>query len=129
MHALIVDDSPSARELARVVLEDAFDLHDLEFEIEIVDGGMAALKAIATEEVMLLVCDLHMPDLQGLEVVSFWKERAPENGLALIVTTAVSEKDRERALQVGAAGLLDKPFSADALAPFLEQRASLWRAG
>jgi two-component system chemotaxis response regulator CheY len=126
MRALIVDDSAAARELARVVVEDALEGLSLSMPVVVVDGGVSALREIAEGDVALLVCDLHMPDLHGLEVVSFWKQRSPDDGLAVIVTTQLSDRDREKALSAGAAGLLNKPLSTEDLEELVAQRAQAW---
>ena len=119
--ALIVDDSPAAREVAEASLEAAAEQAGLTFEIRKVEGGMAALKALATETVDLLLVDLHMPDLHGLEVLSFWRQREhPRPCCAVVISTAVSERDRDKAIEAGATAFLEKPVSAEALGPALQ---------
>lgn len=116
MRALIVDDSQAARETARAALEDALLALGRDLPIAVASSGVEALKTIASGDVGVLLVDLHMPDLHGLEVLSFWKQREPEGGgCALVVTTQVSERDREKVLEVGARGLLEKPLTKAAL--------------
>jgi len=115
MRALIVDDSPAARELGLVSLEAALDELGMEMDIDVAENGTQALRAIAAGDVLLLVVDLHMPDLHGLEVLAFWRQKHPEGGRALVVTTTVSDRDRERALTSGAHAFLDKPITVEAL--------------
>lgn len=121
LRALIVDDSPAAREVAEASLEAAADAAGLTFEILKAEGGMAALKVLATQPVDLLLVDLHMPDLHGLEVLSFWRQREPKEACcAVVISTAVSERDRDKAIEAGATAFLEKPVSAEALAPALD---------
>jgi len=116
MRALIVDDSPSAREQARAALEDAMGELGLSFQITLAGNGVEALKVLASQDVRLLVVDLHMPDIHGLEVLSFWSKR-PASGprRALVVTTEVSARDRAKVMDAGASRFLEKPCSSSAM--------------
>lgn len=122
MRALVVDDSNAARETAKVALEDAMETLGLDFPVEVAAGGVEALKILAQHEISVLVVDLHMPDIHGLEVLSFWRERGGE-GLALIATTRLSDLDRSKAIAVGAKGYLEKPVTTEALVEFLRAEA------
>ena len=119
MRALIVDDSRTARDQARAALEDVADALGVTFEIEEASGGVEALRALASNPIDLLLVDLHMPDMTGLEVLAFWKGRA--NGRrAVVVSTDVSSRDREKALEGGAHRFLEKPLTVNALREALE---------
>ena len=118
MRALVVDDSNAARETAKVALEDAMEELGLDFPIDVANGGVEALKILAQQTITVLIVDLHMPDIHGLEVLSFWKERGGE-GLALIATTRLSDLDRDKAMAVGALASLEKPITSEALVEFL----------
>jgi CheY-like chemotaxis protein len=116
MRALIVDDSPSAREQARSALEDAMEALGLSFPVVVAQNGVEALKVLASHDVTLLVVDLHMPDITGLEVLSFWSKRpSSQQRRALVVTTEVSPRDREKILGAGAHAFLEKPVSSEAM--------------
>ncbi|MBI1948065.1 MAG: response regulator [Deltaproteobacteria bacterium] len=116
--ALIVDDSPAARALARSALEAAADALGLSFEVEEAGSGMEALRALTAETQALVIVDLHMPDMTGLEVLSFWRKRGG-GARAVIVSTDVSPRDREKALELGAHALLEKPVTVAALTEVL----------
>ncbi len=121
-YALIVDDSASARAQAKNALEEAAASLGLKLVIDEAASGMEAVRALATNDVCLLVVDLHMPDMTGLEVLSFWRSRPRGEGReyrAVVVSSDVSPRDWERAQQQGARCFLDKPLSAEALATAL----------
>ncbi len=112
--ALIVDDSPAARSVARSALEDAADALGLAFDVEEAGSGTEALRALTTTTQALVILDLHMPDMTGLEVLSFWRQRGG-GARALIVSTEVSARDRDKAMELGAHALLEKPVTVAAL--------------
>lgn len=112
--ALIVDDSPAARALARSALEAAADALGVSFEVEEAGSGVEALRALASSSPMVVIVDLHMPDMTGLEVLSFWRKRGG-GPRALIVSTDVSARDREKATELGAHAFLEKPVTVAAL--------------
>src|ERR1043165_3780920 len=114
MRCLIVDDSPTARAQARAALEDAEAKVGIDFAIEEAGNGVEALRALASNAIDVLIVDLHMPDMTGLEVLAFWRQRG--NGTrALVASTDVSSRDREKALESGAFRFLEKPITVDVL--------------
>lgn len=122
LRALIVDDSPSARAQARSALEDVMERRGVDWDVDEAGSGVEALRALASSDVELLIVDLHMPDMTGLEVLAFWRSRGEpgaEGRRALVVSTDVSARDKEKALDGGAHRFLEKPLSGDALADAL----------
>lgn len=116
LKALIVDDSPAARAQARVALDDAQEALGLDLAVDEAGSGLEAIRVLASETISLLVVDLHMPDMTGLEVLKFWRGRAPASGgRALIVSTDVSVRDQEKALEGGAHACLEKPVTGPAM--------------
>lgn len=117
MRALIVDDSAAARAQARGALDQAFGGYGAEVSIDEAGGGVEAMRVLTSSDVDLLLVDLHMPGIHGLDVLSFWSERlGRRDGQAIIMSTQVSAADRARALQRHAvAGFVEKPVTIDAL--------------
>jgi two-component system chemotaxis response regulator CheY len=117
MRALIVDDSATARQQARYALEDALETLGVDVDIVEAQNGVEALRLLASDDMALLVVDLHMPDIHGLEVLAFWRQRGGKKPRrAVVVSTEVSARDREKALEAGAHRFLAKPVGADDLA-------------
>jgi two-component system chemotaxis response regulator CheY len=125
--SLVVDDSKAARELAASALREAAAELNLDLDVLFAEGGMQALKLLASEEVTLLVTDLHLPDVHGLELLRFWKQtNAAKEGTALVMSTEVPQSEEEKILAAGASKFLAKPLSA---AAFRDPLAALKDAG
>ena len=79
-------------------------------------SGFDALRLLPRGAWDLVITDINMPDINGLELISFIrKSEAHRTTPILIISTASSERDRDRGLQLGASGYLIKPFTAEAI--------------
>lgn len=109
---LIVEDSAATRALIRNAIESiGEDLATVEAAT-----GFEALKLLPTEEFDLIITDINMPDINGLELISFVKTNPRYSAIPLvIVTTERSEEDKERGLALGASAYVTKPFKAEEL--------------
>lgn len=111
MRILIIDDSRAMRAFVRVALEAEEPLLITE-----APSGVEALRILPRERFDLVITDLNMPGINGLEVVAFMRRlEAHRMTPLLIITTEAAPRDRERALGLGADAYLTKPFDADAL--------------
>ena len=109
---LVVDDSPTMRRMVIASLR------------EVCAGGFAeaasgleAIEQLALGPVALMVLDLNMPDMHGLEVLKFVRGHDAFRRLPVIVlTTRGDESSRAAALAAGASLYLTKPFVPNVLA-------------
>ena len=112
MHkVLIVDDSPTLRKMVRASLAGvAADLLEAA-------TGLEAIEQLALSPIQLIVLDLNMPDMHGLEVVAFVRKHATFKDIPIIVlTTRGDDESRAAALAAGATQYMTKPFTPDELA-------------
>lgn len=86
------------------------------YEIIEAANGFEALRILPREKVDLVITDINMPDINGLELVSFIKSNPNYKSTPLfIISTEGSERDREKGIQLGADAYLVKPFSPEEL--------------
>jgi two-component system, chemotaxis family, chemotaxis protein CheY len=112
--ALVVDDSLMARALARAVLEEAAVQQGIALTVHEAQSGADALRLMTVHRCQLLVIDLHMPDVHGFDVLTFWARQRRENDRALMVTSTVVEADARKAKQAGADHFEEKPLTVGA---------------
>ena len=104
---LIVEDEADIAGLIKHTLE-----RGGEAEAEIVGSGDAALKAVADHPPDLVILDLNLPVLNGLEVCRILRSRSEGRHLPIIMLTArTAEDDRVNGLELGADDYVTKPFS------------------
>jgi len=109
---LVVEDERDIAELIKHSLEKGGDI-----EVEITGTGDGALKAVTEQTPDLIVLDLNLPVLSGLEVCRIMRSRATTARVPIIMLTArTSESDRVTGLDVGADDYITKPFSLRELA-------------
>jgi two-component system chemotaxis response regulator CheY len=111
IRALIVDDSSVMRKIVERSLRQA----GLESLVVVEAGsGIEALQILKSEEVDLILSDINMPSMDGLEFVRqlHSQQLAPEVPVVMI-TTESSEEHVRQAIEAGAKGYIRKPFTAD----------------
>ena len=80
------------------------------------ENGFEALRLLPRHRFDLVVSDVNMPDINGLELVRFVRESADHKHTpVLLVTTDGRPVDRERGERLGASGYLVKPFAPEEL--------------
>lgn len=119
---LIAEDSPTQAAEFRFLLEDAG------FEVEIARDGVTALEALARRFPDIVLTDLEMPEMNGLELVEAIRDRYPTVPVALM-TAVGSEEIASRALRKGAAGYVPKRNIARDIVPTLENILALVGGG
>jgi len=81
-------------------------------------SGLEAIERLSLSRVDLVLLDLNMPDVHGLEVLRFVRSHQAFQRIPVVVlTTRGDEESRTAALREGATLYLTKPFAPDALAP------------
>ena len=104
---LIADDYDDNRELLRLLLETAnYEVHEAKDGHECVDSAREKLPD-------LIMVDLSMPELDGWEVFRTLKADATTSHIPFVAVTAHTQRDCERALQLGFSAFVPKPFKTE----------------
>jgi len=84
------------------------------YEVRLAKNGVEGLKMASAERFDLVLTDLKMPDMDGIEVLRIIKEKWPET--AVIIVTGYQTVDTAvKAIKLGAYDYIEKPFTPDAL--------------
>lgn len=105
----------------RSLIAAALDQH-LEVNVYEAENGFSALKLIPDNEFQLILTDINMPDINGLELISFLRQHPVYKQVPiLIISTESADEDRRRGLAIGANGYLTKPFTENDLVTLVQQ--------
>lgn len=121
-NVLVVDDSSVLRKIVLRSLQQA----GLQFDEMLEAGnGAEALEIVKTKQLSLILSDINMPTMDGLEFVRQLKSIETAQGVPVVmITTEAGEKNVLQAISHGARGYIRKPFTADQIreriAPLLQ---------
>src|SRR5213080_3476560 len=105
---LVVDDERSMRELLAIVLRREG------YEVLLAENGKSAIATLEREPVDILISDIKMPDLSGVDVLRAAK-RIDQDILGIMITAFASTETAVEAMRLGACDYLSKPFDIDLL--------------
>jgi two-component system chemotaxis response regulator CheY len=114
---LIVEDSKATRELLASTVQAIAGV-----EVICAINGFDALKVLPKFRFALIITDINMPDINGLELINFVKKNPNYRDTPLfVVTTEGREQDRARGLALGASEYVLKPFVPESLVALVKQ--------
>jgi len=120
MRVLVVDDNPDMRSFVKIVLERAG------FEAEVAADGQRALDLQRERPADVLITDIFMPELDGLELIQQFKSRFP--GIKVVAISGGGQGTKVNylyvAAEIGAEAVLRKPFSTATLVRTLQELAA-----
>ncbi|HCU24089.1 MAG TPA: hypothetical protein DF383_03650 [Deltaproteobacteria bacterium] len=108
---LVVDDDPQIRKILDRMLSGAY------YQVRTANDGYSALEKIKEDPPHLVILDIMMPGMSGIEVCKNIRELSPKNSIQVLMLSAKdSQSDRRRALEYGANDYVTKPFHIASLA-------------
>ena len=121
---LVVDDASFIRDLVKKCLRNYFP----GIKIEDAVNGRKAQAILAREPFDLVLCDWEMPEMSGLELLSWCRQQENLKGLPFVMVTSRGDKDNVvQAIQAGVSGYVSKPFTNEQLLTKVKQ--ALQKAG
>ena len=113
---LVADDRETGRELVRTVLENSG------YQVIEASDGMEAVTQARQVRPDLIILDIHMPGLDGFQVIEVLRREEGFAAIPIIALTASAMMgDRERAMEAGFTGYITKPIRLDALRAEVER--------
>ncbi len=107
---LIVDDSASMRQMV------SFTLQDAGYEVTTANHGKDALSKIDQKPFKLVITDLNMPEMDGLQLITALRAKPAFRFLPIIMLTTESQDDKKKqGTQAGASAWIVKPFTPEKL--------------
>ena len=111
LRLLLVEDIPINMELEKLVFERG------DFEVTPVTGGQDALQQLELSDFDVVILDIKLPDMNGLDVVRWIRQNPRLKNLPVVAITALAMKgDREHALECGFNAYITKPIDTRTLA-------------
>jgi two-component system, chemotaxis family, chemotaxis protein CheY len=115
---LVVDDSATVRQQVRMALEQA------DFEVlEAVDGAQGLEQILGTSDLSVVICDVNMPKLNGLEMLDAVRPLVSKLPV-IMLTTEGQPALMQRAKAAGARGWIVKPFKPNLLIAAVQKLAA-----
>jgi DNA-binding NtrC family response regulator len=111
---LVVDDDASIRNMLSIVLKNSG------YDAAAADSGESALKRLKTETFHLIISDIKMPGISGIELLKKIKVINPEIPV-IMITAFASANDAVEAMKLGAEDYITKPFNLDELKLIIEK--------
>ncbi len=103
---LIADDEPNIRRVLQAIfVKDGY-------EVQVAENGVKALEWASANPVSLLITDLIMPDMNGVELIQKVKQKHPDS-VAIVITAYATIKTCVDAMRYGASDYITKPFDMD----------------
>lgn len=116
---LVVEDSVSTRSLVRAILEEPVfaQLPGVgPVEVTEAQSGFDAMRLLPRTKYDLIITDINMPDVNGLELIHFIRRSEQYRTTPLvIISTQATERDVDRGMALGADAYVPKPFTPESL--------------
>ncbi len=115
LNILLAEDEPVNQKMAQLVLK------RLGYRADTASNGREALLALECQPYDLVLMDIQMPEMNGIEAIRIIRERWPDGPKIIVVSSMAQDTCRERCLEVGADDFLNKPVKMNELGAAIER--------
>jgi CheY-like chemotaxis protein len=115
---LVVEDNPEAREMVSLVLSSAG------FVVRTAEDGQEALDAVQDWQPDLIITDIQMPKVDGIEMIKRMREHFKSKAVPIVVMSAITSGVTQEALDAGANESTPKPMQVRSLLKLVTQLLS-----
>ena len=116
LRILLAEDNVSSQKVAKQILK------RLGYKADVVANGIEALQALQRQPYDLVLMDLKMPEMDGLQATRIIRQKWPDNGPKIIAVTAYAlHGDKEKCIEAGMDDYISKPIKLNELAEMLRK--------
>jgi CheY-like chemotaxis protein len=115
LRILLAEDNPINQRMALLMLR------KLGYRADAVANGLEVLKALELQPYDVILMDIQMPEMDGIEATKAIRQRWPLGPKIIALTAYALEGDRERCLEAGMNDYISKPMEKDELSDVLER--------
>jgi CheY-like chemotaxis protein len=102
---LFIDDDPTILLISEMMLK------DLGYDVITADGGVSGIELLKTNDIDLILLDLMMADIYGLDVLKYIKEKEEFKNIPVVIQSGIKNNKTDIAYKLGAAYVLLKPYN------------------
>ena len=102
---LFIDDDPTILLISEMMLK------DLGYDVITADGGVIGIELLKTNDIDLILLDLMMSDIYGLDVLKYIKEKEEFKNIPVVIQSGIKNNKTDIAYKLGAAYVLLKPYN------------------
>ena len=103
---LFIDDDPTILLISEMMLK------DLGYDVITADGGVRGIELLKTNDIDLILLDLMMADIYGLDVLKYIKEKEEFKNIPVVIQSGIKDSDEiNKAYKLGASYVLLKPYN------------------
>ena len=114
LNVLVIDDEEVICNACHLILSERG--HTVEFKMD----GASGLKALQSNSYDIILLDMMLPDIEGMKILETIKQKTPQAGV-IVITGYSTVGNALKAMKLGAADYLPKPFSEDELLASIEK--------
>ena len=103
---LFIDDDPTILLISEMMLK------DLGYDVITADGGVSGIELLKTNDIDLILLDLMMANIYGLDVLKYIKEKEEFKNIPVVIQSGIKDSDEiNKAYKLGASYVLLKPYN------------------
>jgi CheY-like chemotaxis protein len=101
---LVIDDDPAMQTVLEIVLREAG------YRVEVAGNGQEGMRKLVSLRPNLVICDIMMPQMDGVEAFQRMKDQLQEEGIPIFIITALNRRPWFADLEAEGAVIIQKPF-------------------
>ncbi len=104
---LVIDDDPAMQTVLEIALREAG------YRVEVASDGQEGITKLVSQRPNLVICDIMMPQMDGVEAFQRMKDQLQEEGIPIFIITALNRKPWFADLEAEGAVIIQKPFDIE----------------